>query len=476
MRRLVVKGGWYAAALPSGAYVTTLLNQGTLRTDAGDIALPHGQTNLLWLDMAPGQIVGLGHQDDLAWRQQAGVWSSQRCFACPRSAIFLPDGSLRVVQTSTETGSQGYIQVADDGRLVPTSAHQADLTRRLWEYTTLGDITIGQGGDGPDGDDPLVAVLADGSARLLQRGRCHAIRFKRAGEQLAIAWSQEDQNAAGFLWLTVAELAELPVYRRPASIQAIGRPMWMGFFNFAPAFTPGNATLNTSDLVIRGPQGAAVAQYVAALADSDVDALDKAITAAKGHRLPVVAYWTRQAQAIRLPKGADIVGVEAYRGATESMAAFEARVRAAVARCSSAALICQCYTSNTKNTADLASLVPLYARIAKDCKNVWGLLVFSGSGRATGLQDHPEIRPLWQQLAAGIPSAPPKEDDVNVPGTDVPPTLPKIVKGQRWDLTVKDRNNPGFSTRFLIDETGKLTVTLTNPAGSNPTGLPRQVL
>ncbi len=193
-------------------------------------------------------------------------------------------------------------------------------------------------------------------------------------------------------------------------IVSIGRPTWMACFNFAPATTPGNAVLNTSDLIVRDTHGLAVAQYVASSNESDINALDTAIAAAKSKGLPVLAYWTRQAQAVRLPKGADVVAVEAYRDTTESLAAFEARVRAAVARCQRAALVCQAYTSNTRNTADIASLVPVYAKIAKDCGNVWGLLVFSGSGRPTGLQDHPDVLPLWQSVAAGIPSAPSVEE------------------------------------------------------------------
>ncbi len=119
-----------------------------------------------------------------------------------------------------------------------------------------------------------------------------------------------------------------------------------------------------------------------------------------------------------------------------------------------------------------ASLTDLSFAWLRDTYGASAIPVLAAHVRAIAAAMPPGMLPPF----AGIPQAPAKEDDVNVPGTEVPTTLPKIVKGQRWDLTVKDRNNPGYSTRFLIDEAGKLTVTLTNPKGSNPTGLPRQVL
>ena len=228
---------------------------------------------------------------------------------------------------------------------------------------------------------------------------------------VAVTWAGNAGETPDSVVKVIVDLTKPRVEIVPVAppIVSIGRPTWLAFFNFVPATTPGNAVLNTSDLIVRDAHGLSVAQYAASPNESDPGALDAAIAAAKSKGLPIVAYWTRQAQAIRLPKGADIIGVEAYRDTTESLAAFEARVRAAVARCPKVALVCQCYTSNAKNTADLASLVPVYARIAKDCGNVWGLLVFSGSGRPTGLQDHPDVLPLWQSVAAGIPSAPAEE-------------------------------------------------------------------
>jgi hypothetical protein len=171
-----------------------------------------------------------------------------------------------------------------------------------------------------------------------------------------------------------------------------------------------------------------------------------------------------------VPAGADLVGVEAYRLKDESLAVFEARVVAAVARCPQAALIAQCYTSNISQTIDLASLVPVYARIARDCANVRMILAFSGSGRATGLQDHPDVKPLWQRLADSIPSAPPIEELMPAPKITVTRFDGLIREGWECDWTDGDR------TYSLSVKDKSLVIAAKNAQGGDHTGSRRQVL
>lgn len=211
----------------------------------------------------------------------------------------------------------------------------------------------------------------------------------------------------------------------------IARPCWLGFFEFAPApMLPGNCWLsvrpdNPMPICRRGDRSM-VAQYVAAeLAGMTLEA-EVAKARALNPTIPVVPYWTRQVQTGPLPPG-DWIGVEAYRGANESPSAFEMRIAIALARCPAAVLIAQCYTSNLNNTMDLRSIPPVMERLARRFPQVKMILPFSGSGRATGLQDHPDVLPLWIDVSDGITGAPPLERIIAPAPTPTPtPTPPPV--------------------------------------------------
>ncbi len=234
--------------------------------------------------------------------------------------------------------------------------------------------------------------------------------------QLVVAWSTTQGEGPGDLVkMTVDRMRpRVPIVPAPAAVPAIARACLVAWFTDRPTSAPGNADVwvdyygNPSEnLIRRRDTGAAIAHYVAAEAGGTIDALEAAIAVAKrAMPLPVVAYWNRGLQAGRAPIGAEYVGVEAYRLASESVDGFEARVRAAVARCPAAVLIAQSYTSNGTQTTDLPSVVPVYARIARDCRNVVGILPFSAGSRKTGFDDHPEVHDAWTVLVAGVTGVP----------------------------------------------------------------------
>lgn len=207
--------------------------------------------------------------------------------------------------------------------------------------------------------------------------------------------------------------ARVPLESQSEPIVKIDRSMWGGWFVFGPHENlPGNCYLQCGpigaqyeEVFLYDVAGHVIAQYVAAeRAGQDIE--EEIAKARQRHpELPVIFYWTRQNQHGPVPS-ADWVGVEMYRGAVESVAAFEAAGRYATARCPKVILIPGVYTSNANNTTDLKSIPPVVARVAHDMPNVVGLLNFSGAGRATGYQDHPEVHPAWEEVFAGIPSAP----------------------------------------------------------------------
>ena len=299
---------------------------------------------------------------------------------------------------------------------------------------------------GPDAVWPVPVLGPDGSLWILERdgNDTHTRLWLREGvtadailvsdtgpagypsicwrkDHFQVAWS----GAHGIEHTTVSP--DAPRFDLTAQpIVAIGRPMRLAFFEFTPAVLPSNADLVQVSTwewsLMQG--GRKVGVYVSGEPDGDLTALERSIAKVSGRGVPVYAYWPRALQGGRLPRGCDVTVVEGYQRKGETLAAFETGLRAAVRRCGRAAIACACYTSNATLSNDLTALVPVYARVAKDMPNVEDLLVFSGSGRPTGYQDHPEVHGLWRQLLAGIPSAPPLPSK---PPTPKPPTPPAPV-------------------------------------------------
>lgn len=210
MKRVEIPGGWYCDALPDGTFAA-LITDRQIETHAGAIPLPASQ-NVLQLRLSPhGHIAGIGHRDDQAWLWNGAGWSPQGLAFGPRSVIFDAAGTLhRVPGPGHPAGSIGYRYVADDGRLVFSWETFADPARGLFEYTERQGITIGQAGSGPLGEDPCIARLPDGTYRLIDSGTCRFINVTRDGDTLAIAFVREDARKAVMLWMTVAELEQLP--------------------------------------------------------------------------------------------------------------------------------------------------------------------------------------------------------------------------------------------------------------------------
>lgn len=252
----------------------------------------------------------------------------------------------------------------------------------------------------------------------------------------------------------------------------IARALHLAFFEFMPAVLPGNSELRQVSewewhLVTGGRR---LAVYVSGHPnDGDVDALEATVQKVRGYGVPVMAYWTRQRHFDRVPRGADIIAIEGYRNRYESIVETETRLRGAITRCPLVALVCQCYTSNATLTQELGSLVPMYAKLARDYGRVKALLVFSGSGRPTGYQDHPEVHGLWHELARTIPT-------ITAPTTTVTRFDGPLHRG--WKMHLEDTANPdlGYRVSLEIRDNGSLHATMRNLMGWNTTGVERKVL
>jgi hypothetical protein len=215
-------------------------------------------------------------------------------------------------------------------------------------------------------------------------------------------------------------------------VPQINRALWVTWFEFKepPMLPPGNAMLRVHELgLVRALNGTPIAQWVQG---NSVDEIEQA---ARSSSLPAIAYWDARAwpRLPQLPNKA-YLGVQAYCRREETLKAFEEQMRTELAKAPGRrlALICQCYTSNQTLTKDLGSLVPVFARLCRDVPAIEMAVIFSDFGRGTGLQDHPDVRPYWEQFAASVRSPPivvepPSPPTPPVPDPPpVPPTPPEV--------------------------------------------------
>lgn len=242
-----------------------------------------------------------------------------------------------------------------------------------------------------------------------------------------------DQGVRGEIKIPLTAVREDLLREQPLPVVSINRDLWAGFFEFVPAELPGNSVLPHPFNVIKSNIGEELATYTAGDPDGDPDAIERAVVAMKRARpdLPCVAYVPynfREKQYVRFPPSADVIGLEAYRKAGESIPEYDARLRAAVSRLPRVALIPGCYTSNLHNDPNLEIIPAVCAPIVRDHRNIEMVLVFSGSGRATGYQDHPEVHAAWKSFFSTITTPrhiPTKEPTMNPPKITISEYLPR---------------------------------------------------
>jgi len=197
----------------------------------------------------------------------------------------------------------------------------------------------------------------------------------------------------------------------------INKKCWLTWFEFnqpPPANPDGNAILkiryDVSGSIVRLGDGSHFANWVDG---SSVEEIEQKVA---NSQLPCVAYWDGRYWP-RFPKlrKSDWLALQAYCLSAESPLAFESIMRNLIWNAQQAhgkvALVCQCYTSNTTLTKDLKGLVPVFAKLANNYPSIDHLLVFSDQNRATGLNDHPELRPYWKELYSGITGEPMAETE-----------------------------------------------------------------
>lgn len=226
----------------------------------------------------------------------------------------------------------------------------------------------------------------------------------------------------------------------PANVPPINKKCWVGWFEFnqpPSVLPPGNCLVairyNDSGS-IKDYSGRQIAVWCDGISVEDVE------NKCASTFYPCVAYWdTRKWPEINgethypTLKPQDYLSIQAYCRVDENAVIFENSMRTTIEKVPDTypkiALVCQCYTSNDSLTNNLSSLVPVFARLARDYPRVTMLLMFTDQGRATGLNDHQELLPLYQQLFSGVTGIP----------SEIPSGEPIMdgLTNEQWDTLVR---------------------------------------
>lgn len=201
--RLEVAAGWYGEALPSGEYAVAVPSQKKLVSHVGDI--PFGPESPLFVRVTNAggfKLAGQGQDTGRTVEWGGGFWNTKPVACGVSPVIYDSFGVLHISDCSI--GSQGWRYVADDGTLVTGDQSFSSPIFHLYEFTTHGDITIGQGGDGG-----AIAVTPQGRF-VLEPGYTVFIRYNRVGDRLAVTIVKLLEGKTVLLWLDAGDVATFP--------------------------------------------------------------------------------------------------------------------------------------------------------------------------------------------------------------------------------------------------------------------------
>lgn len=198
---------WYGEAEPDGSWAGLIPDQHVL-TDKGIVPLcPAGNT--LFLRKRGNRLACQGQTGD-NWLWDGSQWQNLGPSYGVSPVAFAPDGS--VVQNTVAFGSQGIRWIDEAGVHTGDATYNSGPPLNLYEYTTHGDVTIGQGGEGG-----VMAVTPEGRRVLIAApAYCTFVRFNRTGDALAVA--VVIRGGLHLMWFSRQELNTLPLDVPPVPV------------------------------------------------------------------------------------------------------------------------------------------------------------------------------------------------------------------------------------------------------------------
>lgn len=220
---LTIPGAWYGEARPNGAYAVSLLD-GRVQTPDGVRGVPQPGEQVLYLRLAADghRFAGQAHSGAGSWEWDGQQWQLRANPAFGISGLIYDSQDQLVFAVPGVTGTQGFRYVQDGtDHLVTGDETYADPTRRIWEYTTHGDITIGQGLAGCVAlreTDASVNGMRVLDRRELRHGDCRFVRFNRDGDRLAVTMVDLPNQTTELLWFDASELDTFPAEADPTPV------------------------------------------------------------------------------------------------------------------------------------------------------------------------------------------------------------------------------------------------------------------
>ena len=215
MKRQAFLGGWYADATPDGNFAV-LFPDAHISHAGGWLSLPPAG-NLLFTVTNGKQIAGQGHHDGQCWLWTGSMWlnvgptygTSPCAFGPLGLYVSMPGAAANVAVVNPETGGKSFpvtqvigvrgIAAVDASGIHPQDDWYGQFG--LGEYVDLGFIQVGQSIHGG------CAI----QGHLLEPGDVQFIRAHRDGDLISVAMWKPQEKQAVCHWLTVAEIAQLPI-------------------------------------------------------------------------------------------------------------------------------------------------------------------------------------------------------------------------------------------------------------------------
>lgn len=231
MRREILPGHVYGDVLPSGEFVATQIGSDKITIGGvGVLDAPFPQPMFNRIIKADGRlkIASKSHSPGNIWTWDAGWTSTPYDSSGVQGHAWNPDGTLVFIRPAADQESQGlrYFDPSVPAHLgnldilkktpgwvtgSPSYGPDSSLAHylgvsRLFEWTKLGDVAVGQGESGG------AVIQYRAKHYVIEPGDCRFIQFKRAGSLLAIAITKLLEQSVVFYWLDVGEIETLPLY------------------------------------------------------------------------------------------------------------------------------------------------------------------------------------------------------------------------------------------------------------------------
>jgi hypothetical protein len=205
VRQEVIADGWFGENLPDGQFAVSKL--GKVVTHLGEWPVPDE-----WLRFT--RCFDSASVFKAAGQSQSGAGdlvfeNGIRRVLGPSYGVSTVAFDLagEPVQNKVEYGSQGIRWIDEAGIHTGDATYVHPTIPALWEYTTHGDITVGQGDSGAH-------LICPEGRFVLYPGYTVFIRFNRRGDKLAVSIVAPGQNV--MLWFDRSEITQFPRFVEPA--------------------------------------------------------------------------------------------------------------------------------------------------------------------------------------------------------------------------------------------------------------------